>query len=49
MTANLLSMPVGDNRVYPAEIGGGFGGKTVVYLEPVAIAPPRNRDARSSS
>ena len=31
-------MPVGDVRVTPAEIGGGFGGKTVVYLEPVADA-----------
>ncbi|MBV8287425.1 MAG: molybdopterin-dependent oxidoreductase, partial [Hyphomicrobiales bacterium] len=36
MTANLLGMRVGDIRVYPAEIGGGFGGKTIVYLEPVA-------------
>jgi CO/xanthine dehydrogenase Mo-binding subunit len=35
-TAGLLKMKVGDLRVYPAEIGGGFGGKTVVYLEPVA-------------
>jgi CO/xanthine dehydrogenase Mo-binding subunit len=35
-TAGLLKMSVGDLRVYPAEIGGGFGGKTVVYLEPVA-------------
>ena len=36
-TAGLLKMSVGDVRVYPAEIGGGFGGKTVVYLEPVAV------------
>jgi CO/xanthine dehydrogenase Mo-binding subunit len=36
LTAKLLNMPVGDLRVIPAEIGGGFGGKTVVYLEPVA-------------
>jgi len=36
LTAQLLKMPVGDIRVYPAEIGGGFGGKTVTYLEPVA-------------
>lgn len=36
LTAKLLNMPVGDLRVYPAEIGGGFGGKTVVYVEPVA-------------
>jgi CO/xanthine dehydrogenase Mo-binding subunit len=25
-------------RAIPAEIGGGFGGKTIVYLEPVAMA-----------
>ena len=37
-TAQLLDMKVGDLRVYPAEIGGGFGGKTVVYVEPVAVA-----------
>src|SRR3954471_7383470 len=36
LTAKLLNMPVGDLRCAPAEIGGGFGGKTVVYLEPVA-------------
>ena len=36
LTAKLLGMPVGDIHVTPAEIGGGFGGKTVVYLEPVA-------------
>ena len=36
-TAKLLNMKVGDLRVYPAEIGGGFGGKTVVYVEPVAV------------
>jgi CO/xanthine dehydrogenase Mo-binding subunit len=36
-TATLLKMKVGDLRVYPAEIGGAFGGKTVVYVEPVAV------------
>jgi CO/xanthine dehydrogenase Mo-binding subunit len=36
-TAQLLEMKVGDLRVYPAEIGGAFGGKTVVYVEPVAV------------
>jgi CO/xanthine dehydrogenase Mo-binding subunit len=35
-TTQLLGMKVGDLRVYPAEIGGAFGGKTVVYVEPVA-------------
>ena len=36
-TAQLLEMKLGDLRVYPAEIGGAFGGKTVVYVEPVAV------------
>ncbi|HZK90459.1 MAG TPA: xanthine dehydrogenase family protein molybdopterin-binding subunit [Stellaceae bacterium] len=36
LTAKLLNMQIGDLRVTPAEIGGGFGGKTVVYIEPVA-------------
>lgn len=36
-TAKLLQMSISDLRVTPAEIGGGFGGKTVVYLEPVAV------------
>src|SRR5438034_2288406 len=36
LTAKLLNKSVGDVRCSPAEIGGGFGGKTVVYLEPVA-------------
>ena len=37
LTAQLCGMKQGDLRVIPAEIGGGFGGKTVVYLEPVAL------------
>ena len=36
LTAQILGMKIGDIRVYAAEIGGGFGGKTVTYLEPVA-------------
>ena len=39
--ATLLKMDVADIRVTPAEIGGGFGGKTVVYLEPLAIVLSR--------
>jgi len=35
-TAKLLNMNISDLLVHPAEIGGGFGGKTVVYVEPVA-------------
>jgi CO/xanthine dehydrogenase Mo-binding subunit len=35
--ARLLNIETSQIRVTPSEIGGGFGGKTVVYLEPVAI------------
>ncbi|MFH1604776.1 MAG: xanthine dehydrogenase family protein molybdopterin-binding subunit, partial [Pseudomonadota bacterium] len=41
LTARLLGMNIGDLLVHPAEIGGGFGGKTVVYVEPVAAALSR--------
>src|SRR6476469_3859065 len=36
LTAAILKKPVGDIRVYPAEIGGGSCGNTVTYLEPIA-------------
>ena len=36
--AKLLGMDISNIRATPAEIGGGFGGKTLVYLEPVALA-----------
>jgi len=36
--AKLLNIDISDIRAIPAEIGGGFGGKTLVYLEPVALA-----------
>ncbi|MDE2489031.1 MAG: xanthine dehydrogenase family protein molybdopterin-binding subunit [Alphaproteobacteria bacterium] len=39
--AKVLGLDVSDIRVTPAEIGGGFGGKTTVYLEPVALALSR--------
>ncbi len=39
--ARLLGVDVGKIRVTPSEIGGGFGGKTVVYLEPLALALSR--------
>ena len=38
LTARLLGMGVGQVRVTPSEIGGGFGGKIPVYLEPIAAA-----------
>jgi CO/xanthine dehydrogenase Mo-binding subunit len=36
--AKLLGMNISDIRATPAEIGGGFGGKTIIYLEPLAVA-----------
>lgn len=35
-TAAILDIPVSQVKVTPMEIGGGFGGKIPVYLEPVA-------------
>src|SRR5207245_975083 len=34
--AELMQMPIAKIKVVPMEIGGGFGGKIRVYLEPVA-------------
>ncbi len=36
--AKLLGLDISNIRATPAEIGGGFGGKTLVYLEPLALA-----------
>ena len=40
-TAAFAGLKSGDIRVTAAEIGGGFGGKTLVYLEPVAMVLSR--------
>ena len=40
-TAKLLGIDMSNIRVNPAEIGGGFGGKTLIYLEPVAVVLSR--------
>ena len=37
MCAHLTGLPQNDIRAIPAEIGGGFGGKTIIYLEPLAL------------
>ena len=37
LTAIITGMATGDIKAIPAEIGGGFGGKTIIYLEPVAM------------
>ena len=36
-TAKVLDIPASRIKVVPMEIGGGFGGKTTIYLEPIAI------------
>jgi CO/xanthine dehydrogenase Mo-binding subunit len=38
MCAHINGLEQSQIRAIPAEIGGGFGGKTIVYLEPVAVA-----------
>ena len=35
--AEILELPISNIRVIPMEIGGGFGGKNGVYLEPLAV------------
>jgi len=41
LTAAVLKLDLSRIRVIPAEIGGGFGGKTTIYLEPLAVALAR--------
>ncbi len=36
-TAAMLGWESSQVKVIPAEIGGGFGGKTTIYLEPLAV------------
>ncbi len=38
LTAAMLGWENTRIKVVPAEIGGGFGGKTTIYLEPLAVA-----------
>ena len=40
-TAKMTGVNLSDIRAIPAEIGGGFGGKTIVYLEPLAFVLAR--------
>jgi CO/xanthine dehydrogenase Mo-binding subunit len=39
--STLLGLDASKLRVTPSEIGGGFGGKTAVFMEPVALALAR--------
>ena len=38
LTAAVVGVPFSSVKVVPMEIGGGFGGKTTIYLEPLAVA-----------
>ncbi len=38
LTAGVVGVPFSSVKVIPMEIGGGFGGKTTIYLEPIAVA-----------
>ncbi len=37
LSAQVLGWDIGRLKVTPSEIGGGFGGKTTIYLEPLAV------------
>ena len=41
MTAGVLGLDNSQIKVTPSEIGGGFGGRTTIYLEPVAAVLSR--------
>ena len=45
-TAAFLNIPESNVKVNPVEIGGGFGGKTKVYLAPVAALLSRKSSGR---
>ena len=44
--AEILEIPLSNIRVIPMEIGGGFGGKIGVYLEPLAVMLSRKSGYR---
>ncbi len=35
--ASVLKLPMASIRVFPQEVGGAFGGKNTIYLEPLAV------------
>ena len=45
VTARMTGAKLSDIRAIPAEIGGGFGGKTIIYLEPLAYTLSRKAGA----
>lgn len=45
--SEILGVPISHIKVIPTEIGGGFGGKVSVYLEPVAALLSRKAGGRA--
>ena len=48
-TARIVGADIANIRAIPAEIGGGFGGKTIVYLEPVAYVLSKKSGRRGQA
>jgi CO/xanthine dehydrogenase Mo-binding subunit len=46
MCAAVLGLDAAQLRVTPSEIGGGFGGKTTVFMEPLTLALSRKAGGR---
>jgi xanthine dehydrogenase molybdenum-binding subunit len=46
MSATLLGLPEGSVKVIPAEIGGGFGAKLTVHVEPIALLLSKHAGGR---
>lgn len=46
MCADVLGLEASSLRVTPSEIGGGFGGKTTIFMEPLALALSKKAGGR---
>jgi CO/xanthine dehydrogenase Mo-binding subunit len=46
MSSAVLGIDASQLRVTPSEIGGGFGGKTTIFMEPLALALSRKAGGR---
>jgi len=46
MCADVLGLEKSQLRVTPSEIGGGFGGKTTIFMEPLSLALSRKAGGR---
>ena len=46
MCTAVLGLETAQLRVTPSEIGGGFGGKTTIFMEPLTLALSRKADGR---